>query len=85
MVEKIEGLSTELKIDAFAETRVFHQRDVDVLIPRAIEDIAPGIAELSVRRNGKRRREVRGEHRPQHSGAGSRCNRMASLRWKPNG
>src|SRR5688572_30424330 len=54
MVKEVKGLGAELKIEAFAKSSVFHQRDVDVLKTRAIKDVAARISKRT--RCGKRKR-----------------------------
>ncbi len=56
MVEEVEGLGPELKIDPFAKRRVLHQRDVHVLKSRPSENISARIAKRS--RRGKRKGAV---------------------------
>src|SRR4051812_17685057 len=47
MVQDVECLGPELKVDSLLEGRVFGQREVDVGKARSFDDVASGVAETS--------------------------------------
>src|SRR6185503_18662272 len=53
MIEEIEGLSAKLNARPLRQRRVLHQRRIDRLITRTVDDVSPGIAKRSRRRKRK--------------------------------